>query len=62
MDFYHLAENVHKARRLVYGEDDEAGKTWAGEVLHLFKHDGYEPAWERLLQWRYAAQSVRPPG
>jgi hypothetical protein len=54
LDFYHLAENVHKARRVVYGEDDEAGKTWAGELLHAFKHEGYEAAWERLLTWRSA--------
>jgi len=52
LDFYHLAENVHKARRLVWGEDDEAGKTWAGEMLHVFKHEGYATAWERLLAWR----------
>lgn len=52
LDFYHLAENVHKARRVVYGEDDEAGKTWAGDVLHAFKHDGYEPAWTKLVAWR----------
>jgi len=52
LDFYHLAENVHKARRLVYGEEDEAGKTWAGELLHVFKHDGYQAAWDRLLLWR----------
>ena len=34
LDFYHLGENVHKARREIYGEDDEAGKEWAGELLH----------------------------
>jgi hypothetical protein len=52
LDFYHLAENVHKARRVVWGEDDEAGKTWTGELLHVFKHEGYKAAWERLLAWR----------
>jgi hypothetical protein len=52
LDFYHLAENVHKARRAVYGEDDAAGKTWAGDVLHTFKHEGYDAAWEQLLSWR----------
>ena len=35
LDFYHLAENVHKARRAVYGEEDPkdekaAGNAWAG--------------------------------
>jgi hypothetical protein len=52
LDFYHLAENVHKARRVVYGEANEAGTTWAGDLMHVFKHRGYEPAWESLLQWR----------
>jgi hypothetical protein len=52
LDFYHLAENVHKARRIVYGEENEAGKTWAGDILHAFKHDGYEAAWDKLVAWR----------
>ena len=62
LDFYHLAENVHKARRLVYGEEssdaeaDEAkkgpGQQWAGDLLHTFKHEGYQAAWEKLLTWR----------
>lgn len=52
LDFYHLAENVHKARHAVYGEDDAAGKSWAGEMLHTFKHDGYAATWEKLLNWR----------
>ena len=52
LDFYHLGENVHKARREVYGEEDEAGKEWAAALLHAFRHDGYEGAWERLLSWR----------
>lgn len=52
LDFYHLGENVHKARREIYGEEDELGKQWAGQLLHLFKHEGYEVAWKQLLQWR----------
>ena len=52
LDFYHLAENVHKARRVIHGEEDESGKTWAGDILHAFKHEGYEPAWTKLLGWR----------
>ena len=30
LDFYHLADNVHKARRDIYGEDNEDGQHWAG--------------------------------
>jgi hypothetical protein len=52
LDFYHLGENAHKARRQIYGEDDEAGKDWVGDVLHRFKHDGYEGVWQGLLEWR----------
>jgi hypothetical protein len=52
LDFYHLSENVHKARREIYGIEDETGKKWAADLLHLFKHEGYKPAWESLLQWR----------
>jgi len=52
LDFYHLGENAHKARREIYGEDDEAGKNWVGDVLHRFKHDGYEGVWQGLLKWR----------
>jgi hypothetical protein len=52
LDFYHLSERVHKARREIYGDEDETGKQWAADLLHLFKHDGYNAAWESLLQWR----------
>ena len=55
LDFYHLADNVHKARRDIYGEDSEDsedGQRWAGELLHTFKHQGYEATWQQLLEWR----------
>ena len=59
LDFYHLSENVHKAGREIYGDDDEAGKDWAGGLLHVFKHDGYEAAWSQLLEWRLALERGR---
>jgi hypothetical protein len=57
LDFYHLAENVHKARRVVYGDEDPkdekaAGNVWAGAVLHTAKHEGYEPLRVQLQQWK----------
>lgn len=51
LDFYHLAEHVHAARRAAFGEA-EAGKAWAGSVLHTVKHEGYEAFWESLTGWR----------
>jgi hypothetical protein len=59
LDFYHLAENVHKARRAVYGEADDAGRAWAGEVLHVFQHDGYDAAWDQLVTWRGRWRGVK---
>jgi hypothetical protein len=57
LDFYHLAENVHKARRAVYGDEDPddkqaPGQVWAGQVLHTAKHEGYERLREQLQQWK----------
>jgi hypothetical protein len=33
LDFYHLGENVHKARRVIFGEDNPGGKEWAAGLL-----------------------------
>ena len=52
LDFWHLADNVHKARRAVYGEEAEAGKEWAAGTLHVAKHEGYAALRDRLVQWK----------
>ena len=52
LDFYHLSENVHRARRKVFGETSPEGSAWADQLMHVFKHDGYAAAWEQLVQWR----------
>lgn len=52
LDFYHLGENVARCRRSVYGETNPQGTAWADDVMHSFKHDGYEPVWTKLLDWR----------
>jgi hypothetical protein len=51
LDFFHLAENVHRARRAVYGDENPAGQEWAGQLLHTLKHQGYETARDQLLAW-----------
>jgi hypothetical protein len=51
LDFYHLAEHVHAARRLVFGEEGPEGKAWVGELLHAVKHGGYDAFWQRLTAW-----------
>jgi hypothetical protein len=57
LDFYHLAENVHKARRLCFGEENPAGYAWAQESLHTVKHQGYQPLRDHLIQWRGTLRS-----
>ena len=57
LDFYHLSENVHKARRAVYGEEDPqddkaAGNVWVGRLLHVAKHEGYEKLRDAIVQWK----------
>jgi hypothetical protein len=57
LDFYHLAENVHKARRAVYGEEDPKdqqapGNAWAARVLHTAKHEGYAALRAELEGWQ----------
>jgi hypothetical protein len=57
LDFYHLSDNVHKTRRVVFGEDpagakDTPGQRWAAAVLHTAKHEGYVALRDQLLAWK----------
>lgn len=52
LDFYHLADNVHKARRVVYGEEAVVGHEWASAVLHTAKHAGYAALRDELVAWK----------
>jgi hypothetical protein len=51
LDYYHLRENVQKARLAVYGADP-VGETWKAEIMGLFYEQGYHAVWERLVPWR----------
>ena len=56
LDFWHLQDYAQKTRRALYG-DDAAGKTWLTELMHTFKHEGYEPAWDQLTTQRATLDS-----
>lgn len=56
LDFWHLRDYAQKTRRALYGED-EAGKTWLDELMHTFKHKGYETAWDQLTTQRATLES-----
>lgn len=57
LDFYHLSEHVHAAKRAVFGEDDPPGKAWVQQVLHTVKHEGYDPFWSKLIETRAGVRS-----
>jgi len=59
LDFYHLQDNAQKAKRGLFGEESEEGQAWIGGLMHTFKHDGYEAAWEILSTLRGTLRS--PP-
>lgn len=52
LDFFHLSEHVHVGRLATFGESSESGKTWAGDVLHTVRHEGYDPFFDKLVDWR----------
>jgi hypothetical protein len=52
LDFYHLSEHVHKARRKVFGEEDAEGRDWCDRLLHQAKHEGYSSVWTTVVEWR----------
>ena len=57
LDFYHLRENVQKSRRIVFGEESAQGKAWLEDVMHTFRHVGYDAAWDQLVAWRSPLRS-----
>lgn len=59
LDFYHLRDYAQKTRRLVFGApvdpQDEAaseGKQWLDDLMHTFRHEGFDAGLDRLTAWR----------
>jgi len=52
LDFFHLSGHVHDGRRATFGEESAEGREWVGDVLHTVRHDGYDPFWAKLVEWR----------
>lgn len=59
LDFYHLSENVHKSKRIVFGEKDPTGERLAGDLLHTVKHEGYEPMRAKLMDLRHRTRGKK---
>lgn len=58
LDFYHAAEHVHQARRVVWGEADAQGLHWAGELIEALLNGRQETWWDQLVRTR---AKVRAP-
>lgn len=56
LDFWHFSENIHRAKRIVFG-DDEVGTGWAKELGDTFLNDGFEAGWDKLLTCRQGYRS-----
>lgn len=52
LDFWHLQDYAQKTRRVVFGEESPEGKSWLGDLMHTFKHEGYDAAYDKLTAWR----------
>jgi len=57
LDFYHLSQHVHEAKRALFGEKSDAGDAWVSDLLHTARHDGYEPFWSKLVETRVGVRS-----
>jgi hypothetical protein len=52
LDFRHLGEKVNDASRQTLGHGTDAGKQWSDQVLHTARHQGYQPFFTELVDWR----------
>lgn len=59
LDFHHLGEHVNDASRKTLGERTAAGKQWSDDLLHTLRHQGYEPAFQKLVEWRSGLRGVK---
>jgi hypothetical protein len=52
LDFYHASEHVHQTRRVLFGEDNEAGHAWTGRIIDALLKDDWETMWNHLASQR----------
>jgi len=55
LDFYHAAQHVHQARRVVFGEENAQGTAWADRVLQSLSES--PSCWESLIATRSKLRS-----
>ncbi len=58
LDFYHLKDNIQKARRELFG-DDQSGQIWAREVADTFRLQGFTAGFDLLVTYRKTVKGAR---
>jgi Uncharacterised protein family (UPF0236) len=59
LDYYHLRENVQRARLAVFGDKNPPGKTWSEHLMGLFYEQGCDAAWDHLVAWRSSLRGAK---
>lgn len=52
LDFHHFSSHVKAAAAATLGQDTPEYQAWTGKVLHEARHEGYDPLFQELMQWR----------
>ena len=52
LDFYHFSEHVGQAGAATLGKETPATRDFLDQVLHTARHEGYEPFFQQLIEWR----------
>jgi hypothetical protein len=52
LDYFHASGHVHQARRVVFGEQDQAGDAWAGQLLDALSGRPFDEVWQLLVTTR----------
>jgi hypothetical protein len=52
LDFYHLSEHIWLAANICFGQGNEQAGKFAGEILHIAKHEGPTALLSRLMEER----------
>jgi hypothetical protein len=52
LDFYHLSRHVKEAGAAALGSESLACKDFVAKALHAARHEGYQPFFQELIDWR----------
>jgi hypothetical protein len=59
LDFFPVSEHVGEAAAKTLGAQSEAAGQWLAKVLHMLRHEGYDPFFEQLLDWRGSLRGAK---